>query len=168
MGMKEIQSKIMIWIQKYKYAVIILLIGVLLMMFPADIFSTQKQVQTSKVTQTDDSVQKELERILCCIYGAGDVKVMLQEAYGEETIYQVNEEVSVSDSSTNTRTNVITVTDENRNECGLIRQINPPQYLGAIILCQGGDDPSIRLAVTQAVSKITGLGADKIAVLKMK
>ena len=43
-----------------------------------------------------------------------------------------------------------------------------PVYQGAIILCQGADSPSVRLAITQAVSKVTGLPTDRIAVLKMK
>jgi len=53
-------------------------------------------------------------------------------------------------------------------EQGLIQTVTPPVYLGAIVVCQGGADPSVRLAVTQAVSVITGIGTDRITVLKMK
>jgi hypothetical protein len=41
-------------------------------------------------------------------------------------------------------------------------------YQGAVVLCQGAADAAVRLAVVEAVSKATGLGADKICVLKMK
>jgi stage III sporulation protein AG len=40
--------------------------------------------------------------------------------------------------------------------------------MGAIVVCQGGDQPTVRLAILDAVSKVTGLGADKISILKMK
>jgi hypothetical protein len=40
--------------------------------------------------------------------------------------------------------------------------------MGAIVVCQGADSPSVKLAITQAVAKITGLGTDEICVLKMK
>ena len=53
-------------------------------------------------------------------------------------------------------------------ESGLIRQINPPAYLGAIVVCQGADNNTVRLAIVEAVSRATGLGADKISVLKMR
>jgi stage III sporulation protein AG len=43
-----------------------------------------------------------------------------------------------------------------------------PQYLGAIVVCQGADRSDVRLAIVEAVSALTGLGADKISVLKMK
>ena len=60
------------------------------------------------------------------------------------------------------------IVDADRKESGLIKQVNPQKYLGAIVVCQGADSPSVRLAITQAVSRIIGLSADKICVLKMK
>ena len=60
------------------------------------------------------------------------------------------------------------ITDSGRNQTGLIRQINPPVYLGAVIVCQGGDKPAVKLAVAEAVSRVTGLRSHQIVVLKMK
>ena len=37
-----------------------------------------------------------------------------------------------------------------------------------LIVCEGGDDANVRLSIVDAVSKITGLGADRISVLKMR
>ena len=39
---------------------------------------------------------------------------------------------------------------------------------GAVVVCQGADQPSVRLDVTNAVAAYTGLGSDKISVIKMK
>ena len=39
---------------------------------------------------------------------------------------------------------------------------------GAVVVCQGADDAQIRLNVTNAVAAYTGLGSDKITVMKMK
>lgn len=39
---------------------------------------------------------------------------------------------------------------------------------GAVVLCTGADDAAVRLSVTNAVSAYTGLGSDKIRVIKMK
>ena len=43
-----------------------------------------------------------------------------------------------------------------------------PVFRGAVVLCDGADDASVRLSVTQAVSTVCGIGADKVTVLKMK
>ena len=39
---------------------------------------------------------------------------------------------------------------------------------GAVIVCRGAEDPDVRLNVTNAVAAYTGLGSDKITVMKMK
>ena len=39
---------------------------------------------------------------------------------------------------------------------------------GAVVVCQGADQPAVRLDVTNAVAAYTGLGSDKISVIKMK
>lgn len=168
MEIKALQSKVQSLFQKYKYAFIIFLVGILFMIVPGNLLGSEDRGEVQEVVEQGSSVQQELEEILSYIKGAGTVRVMLKELSGEETIYEVNEDISVSDSSSDTKIDVITITDQNRNEHGLIKQVNPPKYQGAVILCQGGDDPSVKLAITDAVSKITGLGADKIAVLKMK
>lgn len=168
MEIKALQSKVQSLFQKYKYAFIIFLVGILFMIVPGKLLGSEDRGEVREVVEQGGSVQQELEEILSYIKGAGTVRVMLKELSGEETIYEVNEDISLSDSSSDTKIDVITITDQNRNEHGLIKQVNPPKYQGAVILCQGGDNPSVKLAITDAVSKITGLGADKIAVLKMK
>ena len=36
-----------------------------------------------------------------------------------------------------------------------------------VVLCQGADAPSVKLAIVEAVRCVTGLGADQISVQKM-
>ena len=94
--------------------------------------------------------------------------MLLTEASGEETIYQINGNTSSSDTSSSSKQDTVTITDSQRNEQGLVRQKNPPKYMGVIVVCQGGDQATVRLAIIDAVSKAIGLGADKISILKMK
>ena len=75
---------------------------------------------------------------------------------------------SSGESGSGIRSNTVTITDSERSQSGLVKQVNPPTYLGAVVICQGADDPEVRLSVVNAVSKATGLGANKISVLKMK
>ena len=43
-----------------------------------------------------------------------------------------------------------------------------PEYQGALLVCPGGGDPTVRLQLTQAVAALTGLGADKISISEGK
>lgn len=40
-------------------------------------------------------------------------------------------------------------------------------YMGAVVVCTGGNDPGVRLRITQAVQAFTALGSDRIIVQKM-
>ena len=51
---------------------------------------------------------------------------------------------------------------------GLVRDSHAPNYRGAVILCKGADQAAVKLAVVEAVSRVTGLRTDQISVLKMK
>jgi len=168
MDIKRIKSTVDLFLKKYKYAILVFLIGAGLMLLPSVQMEKKTQNNMISADETIDSVQDELEHILSDVKGVGKVKVMLTQVSGSETIYQTNQDVSVSENGSDTRIEVITVTDSQRNEQGLIKQVNPPKYAGAIVLCEGGNDPGVKLAVMEAVSKITGLGTDKIAILKMK
>ena len=109
-----------------------------------------------------------MEDILSCVEGAGQVKVMLSISKGESSVYQTDSSYSQSENNTDTRTQTIIVSDNNRNESGLVYQKNPPVYQGAIVLAEGAEDPQVKLAIVDAVMDVTGLGADRISVLKMK
>lgn len=169
MDIKALSKGIVTKFEKYKFVVLIIVIGIVLMMLPD--FGEKEAVSEEKtVSQPENlkTVQEELKEILSLVRGAGKVEIMLKEREGEEKIYQYNEDRTVSENATSTKIDVVTIADDDRNENGLIRKTIPATYMGAIVLCQGADDPVVKLAVAEAVAKITGLGMDKIVVLKMK
>ncbi|MGM9602627.1 MAG: hypothetical protein ACI3W5_13725 [Faecousia sp.] len=153
---------------KYKYAILILLVGIVLMALPQK--STQKEQTQPSVTvqQEQITVEQQLANILSNVKGAGRVEVMLTIKEGEEILYQTNTDTSQSDTTGSVSSDTVILSDKDRTQSGLVRKVNGPKYQGAIILCTGANDPSVRLAIIDAVSKITGLGADKISVLEIK
>lgn len=167
MDVKKLRTQIGIFFDKYKYILLVLAVGLVFMLLPSGQANTKEEA-LQPVQSTDTlNINEELESILSDIEGAGKVRVMLTQKSGAETVYQTDEDIVVSESSTSTKVETIMVTDENRNDQGLVKQVLPATYMGAIVLCQGADDPVIRLKIADAVSKITGLGLDKIAILKM-
>lgn len=152
---------------KYKYVLLILGLGILLMLIPER--TQEAPVETPAAVQpAPSSKTQELEAILSQISGVGKVKVLLTEAAGAETVYQTNEDRSSSADSESVRVETVIITDSGREETGLVRTVTPPIYLGAIIVCQGGDSASVKLSVVEAVSNVTGISTDRITVLKMK
>ena len=115
------------WIRKYKYAMAVLLVGLLLMMIPTrQTISKEIIANEPRTTTKCENLGSELSELLSSIEGAGKVKVMLTVAEGERTLYQTDSTYSQSDTGTNSRTQTIIITDRDRNQTGLIHQENPP------------------------------------------
>lgn len=152
-------------LKKYRYPLAVVLIGLLLMQLPAE---RSKVQQSRPVPPAEVSQAQQLEQILSRIAGVGQVQVLLTEKKGREVIYQQDEDITKDTDSSSVRKDTRTVAGAERREEGLVRQVIPAVYQGAIVVCQGAEDPMVRLQITQAVSRITGLGTDRISVLKMK
>ena len=169
MDIKHHATKITGFIKKYKYAVIVLMIGIALMLIPSVSNSndTANNAADHKSFYTE-KLDEDLAQILSKVDGAGKVEVILTVSQGEQKVYQTNTSQSGSDQNSSYKKDTVIISNSSRNEDGLILRIDPVKYLGAIVLCQGADRPAVKLAVTEAVSKITGLGTDRICVLKMK
>ena len=150
---------------KYKYPVLVVLVGLGLMLLPGKKEPTisQTPVQTVPV----QSLEERLEQILSHIEGAGCVRVLLTEDAGKETLYPTDIQSDSDDVGSRRTDDTVLVEDESRNKTGLIRQTLEPKYRGAVVLCQGASRPDVRLALVEAVRCVTGLGADRISVQSM-
>lgn len=149
-------------IAAYKYPILIVLVGLVLLLLPSggEPEPPEQPAQTRQVA----TMEERLEHILSQIAGAGTVQVLLTEEAGRQTLYQTDIQ---SEDSRRTEDTVL-VEDAARTEAGLVRQTLEPIYRGAVVLCDGADQSGVRLAIVNAVSSVTGLGADRICVLKRK
>ena len=146
---------------------LILLLGIVLMTLPEK-KAAQGTAPTESIPEVKADLQDNLEEILSLIQGAGKVRVLLTESEGTLTLFQMDTDTQKNGESSSTRQDTVLYTDDSRKEQGLVRQIIPPVYQGAVILCQGADSAQVRLSILQAVASATGLSTDKITVLKMK
>lgn len=152
---------------KYRYFLLVLLVGLVLMLLPEKGERTGAPDTPAEKTEVV-TMEQRLEAILGQIEGAGKVRVMLTEDTGEYRTYQTDDDLTDTQDSVTARHDTVIVTDAVRAQQGLLCRVDPPEYRGAVIVCQGADQAGIRLAIVQAVSNVTGLGADRISVLKMK
>ena len=164
----KLSEKATEFLKKYRYVILVILLGIVLMSIPSRRDDSHEPLPAASSSLETESLEQRLEAVLAQIEGAGKVRVLLTEQTGESIVYQTNRDSSHTSDAESLRSDTVIVSGSDRSEQGLIRQVNPPVYLGAIVVCQGADRATVRLAVVQAVSNATGLGADKISVLKMK
>ena len=167
MDVKALLQKAAKPIEKYKYILLVFVIGLTLIILPSNTNSDHQNSITT-VEQAAIPLSEQIAALLSKVEGAGKVEVILSIQTGEEILYQTDEDCSTTEQTSTSKKETVIISDSQRNETGLIRQTNPPDYLGAIIVCQGADSPRVQLALYDAVSKITGLSTDRISILKMK
>ena len=167
MAIKPFAEKVISYLKKYRYAVLIVLLGIVLMALPPGKDDVDAP-EPIAIVKEEITLEQRLEDILSRVEGAGEVKVILTVSAGEETRYQVNETHSQGKEDVHDQTDTVKVTDASRNETGLVKQVVPAIYKGAVVVCQGAGNPSVRYSIVDAVSKLTGIGANCISVLKMK
>lgn len=169
---RELKAKL----GRFKYPLLILLLGLVLLSIPA----RSEKKETAKTAQGPpeplragwEDVEARMEAILGEIEGAGKVRVMLQYSAGEKSVYQTDseQEIRTNGDGKETRTTVETVLASGGSGGAgpVVVQTIYPTFRGAVVVAEGADAGSVKLDLVNAVSSLTGLGADKITVIKMK
>ena len=153
---------------KNRAVALVVLLGVLLMLLPTGKTESKKPQQQAAVAQPRESLEARLEQILSQVSGAGNVRVLLTQERGATSVYQLDLQEVTDGDRREIRQDTVTVTGSGRQQEGLLTQVEAPRYRGAVVVCQGGDNPTVRLSVVEAVSGATGLPSHRITVLKMK
>ena len=156
--------------KKYKYALLIVLAGVLLMLLPTGGKSAVKQ-QSAPPGSADsfslEDTERKMETILGQIDGVGRLQVMLTLSAGSQL--QLASDLDTSGSAEGrSRQETVTLNRGSGYQEVIVTRQFYPVYRGAVIVCQGAGNAAVRLAVTEAVSALTGLSADKITIVKWK
>lgn len=166
-------------IKKNKYLVIVIIVGCVLMLLPSNKESVKESdsaaISRSGIIETEFSLkyqEEKLEKLLSEVEGAGKVKVMLTVGTSTEQIIAENIQesgASAESGETSHEKNTETVTiKEGDNESPIPLKYIYPEYTGAVVVSEGASEPSVKLALTEAVSSLTGLKTDKISIIKMK
>ena len=155
---------------KYKYVLLLCVVGVVLMVWPQEekINSVEPVFANTALT---DGLEGKIQTILEEMDGVGRARVLLTLESGEETEYAVDrtdtESRTESGGSASRQTELVTVS-ESGGQSPVPLRTNAPAYRGAVVVCEGGGSAAVRLAVTQVIQSLTGLSADRIVISKMK
>ena len=142
-------------------AVAVLAVGCLLLLLPVgEREEPVRSVGESRQSLFDlEGFERRLEQALSAIQGAGETRVILSLDSGERQILAQDREQTTSGAS------VQTVTVGGGSERSVVPvQTMAPGFRGALVVSPGAGDAAVRLALTQAVSVLTGLGSDCICV----
>ncbi len=164
-GAKRSEGVRNIW-DRYKYAALVALLGAGLLLWPGG----EEQPSSRSSEAPERQIQREMEDILGKIQGVGQVRVMLTEDTDGERQLAQDTELTYSGETASpedySRRSETVLTGDGSGEGIVVTRRLYPTYRGALVVCQGGDRAEVRLAVTEAVTALTGLTADHVTVAK--
>ena len=158
--------------RRYQYILLVIAAGVLLLLWPN---GGQKTDRTEEAPERPtpsqesfdlDALEEKLSGVLSQVEGAGQVTVALTLKSGMERVLAADRETVTDPGGRSSWTTETVILDGNSGEETVQLTQNYPTFQGAVVVCQGAGDPNVRLLLTQAVSSLTGLGADRITVCR--
>lgn len=153
---------------RYRLVWLVILAGLILLLLPTGEKEGEAREETEQTQSAFDlaATEARLSQALSKIHGAGEVTVVLTVANGPRQILAENVDRDGSQGEEKTET-VVLSRGSGSQETVTVQEIYP-RYQGALLVCAGGDDPTVRLLLTEAMSALTGLGADKISISQGK
>lgn len=149
--------------ERYKYALLVVLAGVFLLLLPdSDMEKKTAQPPPDTSALSAEELEEKLAHTLSQIQGAGRVSVALTVKEGARQVLARDVEQDVEEIN---QEHVLVSEGSGRQSVVPLQSIGPV-YQGALVVCDGGDDSRVRLQVLEGVRVLTGLSSDKISVSK--
>ena len=158
--MKKLKERLG-FLGNYQYALLVMAVGALLLLLPTGGGGEESGPEPETGAQFEVSdFERKLEKALSSIRGTGETRVVLTLDSGSRDILAQDSRQEDSGSSTS----VVTVGRGSGKQEVVPLQTVAPSFRGALVDSSGAEDPAVRLALVEAVSALTGLGSDQIAV----
>lgn len=166
-GGLEQAKKVWKALENYRYVLLAALAGVLLLCWPSG--EKPEAALAAPAAEEDpfqtSEMEEKLQSALSQIEGAGKVTVVLSLGESPRRVLAQDGRASGDDSR---ETSTVLVSKGSGGQSAEVLQQLGPVYRGALVVSPGAEDPQVRLALSEAVSALTGLGADKITICKGK
>ena len=167
--MKETFAKLYKKLYGYRYAALVLLAGVLLLLLPTRAERGSDEAKTVLTENEDEwlrSMERQLSETLSHVEGAGAVHLMLSVEQGMDKRFREDKEIEDGKHTGTRRYETVVLSGSDRSESLVLETQAYPIFRGAVVICAGGDDAGVCLQITEAVRVLTGLSSDKITVVK--
>lgn len=152
---------------KYKWVLLVIVVGLVLLALPMGESTSSSTVQerSSEAESFDlEKTEEKFSQALSEIAGAGEVTVILTVKTGTRQVIAEDSKYSQGSSGAQEESSTVILSRGSGVQETVKLQEIYPQFQGALVICDGGDDPVVRLKLTEATKALTGLGADKISI----
>ncbi|MDR3207410.1 MAG: stage III sporulation protein AG [Oscillospiraceae bacterium] len=181
MDLKELSRKTARLFDRYKYALIVVAVGIVLLVWPSGAGAAETPAAPTGLAAAETGfsvteLETRLSEALSEAQGVGRTRVLLTLKTDMEVLLSKDEresqrrdmedgELRTYDYETESKT---VMSGASGGSAPVVVGRVYPEFKGALVVCEGAGDAAVRLRVVEAVAAVTGLGADKITVVAMK
>ena len=163
--------KVLDALKRCKYVALTAALGIVLLLLPG---GNEKKQEGGAPDAAEDfdrtALQEEMEEILSSLDGVGRLSLMLTVDGGSAYELARDEAQTQKNGGENTgertQKNETVVLGSGASAEVVVTRSRFPAFIGALVVCEGGDRAEVRLRVTQAVAALTGLSSERITVVK--
>ena len=138
----------MIWVDKLttllkgkrKIAFFLILISLGLMLVALSSVGSDSSAKAEPLSEYKEELEERLEKLCSEVDGVGKCRVMVTFSRGEENTYKGTQLI----------------------------ESKPPRVLGVTVVCDGGDNATVRAHLSQMICALFDIGANRVAVLPSK
>ena len=146
-------------------AVFICLIMLILLSYGSSETEKSPESTTSSVIVDEQAqTQKKLEEIIARIDGVGNVSVMITYGSSGEYVYAENSKSESNGDKQSVNSEIVLHESPEGNDEGLIVSVKNPDISGVAVVCDGGYSMKIKAEITELVTRLFGIGADRVYV----
>jgi len=175
----EISKKLLTLFGRYKYVLLVLAVGIGLLAWPMGGGPDQEPIEPAGSAYDTFAIREleaRLEEALASIRGVGRTRVVLTLKTDMGVLLSKDEKESQHRELENGNLRSYTFETDSRTVmkngsdggAPIIVGRVYPEFMGALVVCEGAGDKTVELRLVEAISALTGLGADKITVAIME
>ncbi len=118
----------------------------------------------SSSAEIESMLEKKLETIISQVKGAGKITATVTVESSGEYLYAENIKEDYDSDSQSKDCEVVIYENQNGADSGLIIGVKNPEIIGVAVVCEGGDSSVVRSEITNLITSLFGIGADRVYV----
>ena len=157
--------------KKILLLLILAIIGIVVLMF-SELFTVEKdnEEKITSITTNEyaETIEKKLSELVSSIDGAGETVVMVTIETGKENVFakEIKSEEDENKQSSSYEYEYVVIKSGSSVENGMLLKVIEPEIRGVAIVCDGGENPTVRENIINTVSAVLDIKTNSISVCK--
>ncbi len=158
--------------RRIKIIVTVGIIGVILLVVSSAAQNKTPDKKSESIADIDytsycSKLEEELKEVISSIDGVGKCEIMITLENSSENVYATDNEIRSDSASSSSRDEYVLIDSNGVQQPVLIKEYYP-KVQGVSVVCSGGDNSKVKAEITDTVTSLFNISANRVSVSKLK